>query len=116
TPFERDNGQLELVEDTINGYVCQTPCEAAQAMMKLTTEKTYNRISKANSEKARSWFSASELTERLENYIRGTSSPSQYPLSMDDYIKQVKPESQLYLLSLWAEYVGKRIQRKLGFV
>lgn len=116
TPFERDNGQLELVEDTVNGYVCQTPHVAAQAIMKLTTEKIYNRISKTNSEKARVWFNADLLTKRLENHIQGKTNPPLPSLSMEEYIKRVKPESQSYLLSLWAEYTRKRIQRKLGFV
>ncbi|MCR4326492.1 MAG: glycosyltransferase family 4 protein [Candidatus Roizmanbacteria bacterium] len=116
TPFERDNGQLELVEDTINGYVCHTPQDSAQAIMKLTTEKTYNRISRANAEKARSWFDADQLTERLENYIRGKTNSPTHSLSIEDYIKRVKPESQLYLLSLWAEHFGRKVKRKLGFV
>ncbi|PJE63855.1 hypothetical protein COU89_01050 [Candidatus Roizmanbacteria bacterium CG10_big_fil_rev_8_21_14_0_10_45_7] len=117
TPFERDNGQLELVEDQKNGFICQNPKEAAEAIARLhDNEKIYNRIARANSEKARLLFDARKLTQLLQDHIVGKRMVPTQNLSMEEYNKCVKPESQEYLMSLWIGHMVMKIQRKLGFV
>ena len=113
--FDRDNAQIELIEDTVNGFVENTPEKMAQRIVELYENRAlYEKISQANKKKVATLFGVEKLTQRLENFLLGKEKKlAILPLTLADYKAKIKKESFMTIISLNMEYFMRRLRRKL---
>ncbi|MFA6005694.1 MAG: glycosyltransferase family 4 protein [Patescibacteria group bacterium] len=116
--FDRDNAQVELVEDTMNGFVENTPEKMAQRIIELYNNRSlYEKISRANIQKARELFNTEKLTNRLEGFLGGNIDSGQFlPLPLSEYKNRLKKEPLLAIIKLNFHYLLRRMKRKLTHV
>lgn len=100
TLFDRDNGQIEIIKDGVNGYIENTLRGAAQKIIRLKEDKDlYNKISKQNKECAIELFSAEIITDKLSSIFKKTNFLSER-ISLKEYNQIKKKESFLDLLKI----------------
>jgi glycosyltransferase involved in cell wall biosynthesis len=77
TLFERDNSQTEIVQDSVNGYIEQTPEAMAQKIVALIQDvDTMQHIAQANKKYAEATFGSQVITNCLEKiYLTKALSP-----------------------------------------
>lgn len=113
--FDRDNAQTELVTDTVNGFIENTPKLMANRIIELyQNQALYRKISQENIEKAATLFNVEKLTNRLEDFLlQNDTKLVTLPLSLTEYKKRVKQESLSIILGLNMRYLLRRFRRKL---
>lgn len=113
-PFDRDNAQVELVEDGKNGFVENDLHKMADRIVELySNKKLYRQISERNQQKVQRLYDPHLLTKRLESFLLNKAQKTQeLPITFREYKKRVKPEQLTKLMTLNIDYLLRRAQRK----
>jgi glycosyltransferase involved in cell wall biosynthesis len=100
TLFDRDNAQMEVVENGKNGFVANSIKEIAGKIMLLKENKNiYNLISKSNTKKAEKFFVGEKIVREFENIILNNKLEKP-KISIDEYRRTVIKDSFYRLLKI----------------
>jgi len=100
TIFERDNSQIEIVENGINGFIENNNEKIIEKILELKNDSIlYARIAQNNQQKAEMAFSAKKLCKKLEDFLGGSNNSPRYDnSSIREYKGKCSRENTISLL------------------
>jgi glycosyltransferase involved in cell wall biosynthesis len=100
TLFDRDNGQTEIVDNGVNGFIENDIQEMAEKVILLYRNKNlYKKINLANKKKARELFNAKAIVRQFED-IALNNNKQNTRVSIENYQKRVLKNTLPELLKL----------------
>ena len=98
--YDRDNGQIEIVRDGVNGFVLNDLSETVEKIVLLSKDQGLRRIiGENNKKKAEELYSASKITKVLEGVFENKRFSSER-ISLEQYQLLAKKENLFHLAKI----------------